>query len=159
MKSHFNEWPMPIWPTRPISFDTTKFVWTSSISFGPDQKKSLHTEFHILNHVQNVRSSPKQFGNIVTSLDAFKIIWTYRRTTQQVSTVKLGNKERFDKEQIGIKELFIDYQPFYTINLLLDKELLPISKMPNLGIKELKIVKISEKRGLSVLPDSELSLK
>ena len=42
------------------------------------------------------------------------------------NTVKLGNKERFDKEQIGIKELFMDYQPFYTINLLLDKELLPI---------------------------------
>ena len=40
--------------------------------------------------------------------------------------VKLGNKERFDKEQIGIKELFMDYQPFYTINLLLDKELLPL---------------------------------
>ena len=42
------------------------------------------------------------------------------------STVKLGNKERFDKEQIGIKELFMDNQPFYTINLLLNKELLPI---------------------------------
>ena len=42
------------------------------------------------------------------------------------TTVKLGNKERFDKEQIGIKELFMDYQPFYTINLLLDMELLPI---------------------------------
>ena len=41
------------------------------------------------------------------------------------STVKLGNKERFDKEQIGIKELIMDYQTFYTINLLLDKELLP----------------------------------
>ena len=26
--------------------------------------------------------------------------------------VKLGNKERFDKERIGIKELFMDYQPF-----------------------------------------------
>ena len=37
------------------------------------------------------------------------------------NTVKLGNKE-----QIGIKELFMDYQPFYTINLLLDKELLQI---------------------------------
>ena len=43
-----------------------------------------------------------------------------------ITTVKLGNKERFDNEQIGIKELFMDYQPFYTINLLLDKELLPI---------------------------------
>ena len=41
-------------------------------------------------------------------------------------TVKLGNKERFDKEQIDIKELITDYQTFYTINLLLDKELLPI---------------------------------
>ena len=27
-----------------------------------------------------------------------------------IYTVKLGNKERFDKEQIGIKELFMDYQ-------------------------------------------------
>ena len=45
---------------------------------------------------------------------------------RQVYTVKLGNKERLDKEQIGIKELFMDYQPFYIINLLLDKELLPI---------------------------------
>ena len=26
-----------------------------------------------------------------------------------IITVKLGNKERFDKEQIGIKELFMDY--------------------------------------------------
>ena len=43
-----------------------------------------------------------------------------------VCTVKLGDKERFDKEQIGVKELFTDYQPFYTTSLLLDKELLPI---------------------------------
>ena len=28
---------------------------------------------------------------------------------QLTDTVKLGNKERFDKEQIGIKELFMDY--------------------------------------------------
>ena len=63
------------------------------------------------------------------------------------STVKLGNKERFDKEQIGIKELFMDYQPFYTIDLLLDKELLPVQKMPKLGIKEHEIVKISKKKG------------
>ena len=40
--------------------------------------------------------------------------------------VKLNGKEHFDKEQIGVKELFTYYQPFYTINLLLDKELLPI---------------------------------
>ena len=48
------------------------------------------------------------------------------RISNFADTVKLGNKERFDKEQIGIKELIMDYQTFYTINLLLDKELLPI---------------------------------
>ena len=53
----------------------------------------------------------------------------------------------------------MDYQPFYTINLLLDKELLPIQKMLKLGIKEHKIVKISKNKGLSVWPDSELSPK
>ena len=42
------------------------------------------------------------------------------------STVKLGIKELLNKEQIGFKELFTDYQLFYTINLLLNKELLPI---------------------------------
>ena len=65
-----------------------------------------------------------------------------------VVTVKLGNKERFDEEQIGIKELIMDYQSFYTTNLLIDKELLPIWKMPKLGIKEHEIVKNSKKRGL-----------
>ena len=60
-----------------------------------------------------------------------EILFTYRLITKicdwsEYDTVKLGNKERFDKEQIGIKELFMDYQPFYTINLLLDKELLPV---------------------------------
>ena len=52
--------------------------------------------------------------------------WQGNPVARNSYTVKLGNKERFDKEQIGIKELIMDYQPFYTINLLLDKELLPI---------------------------------
>ena len=60
--------------------------------------------------------SPTKNGYILETLSSF----------HPRHTVKLGNKERFDKEQIGIKELFVDYQPFYTINLLLDKELLPI---------------------------------
>ena len=34
---------------------------------------------------------------------------------QLYRTVKLGDKEHFDKKQIGLKELFTDYQPFYTI--------------------------------------------
>ena len=38
-------------------------------------------------------------------------------------TVKLGIKELLNKEQIGFKEVFTDYHPFYTINLLLIKEL------------------------------------
>ena len=50
----------------------------------------------------------------------------YKSENFVTNTVKLGDKEHFDKEQIGVKELFTDYQPFYTINLLLDKELLPI---------------------------------
>ena len=48
------------------------------------------------------------------------------RSVQKVCTVKLGFKELLNKEQIGFKELFTDYQLFYTINLLLNKELLPI---------------------------------
>ena len=35
-------------------------------------------------------------------------------------------EELVNKEQTGFKELFTDYQFFYTINLLLDKEILPI---------------------------------
>jgi hypothetical protein len=42
------------------------------------------------------------------------------------NTVKLGIKELLNKEQIGFKELFTDYRLFYIINLLLNKELLPI---------------------------------
>ena len=42
-------------------------------------------------------------------------------------TVKLDFKELQNKEQIDFKELFADYQLFYTINLLLlNKELLSI---------------------------------
>ena len=43
-----------------------------------------------------------------------------------LNTVKLDFKELLNKEQIDFKELFTDYQLFHTINLLLNKELLPI---------------------------------
>ena len=60
----------------------------------------------------------------------FNVATKHQKTRENIlkefSTVKLGDREHFDKEQIGVKELFTDYQPFYTINLLLDKELLPI---------------------------------
>ena len=42
------------------------------------------------------------------------------------TTVKLDFKELLIKEQIDFKELFTDYQLFYTMNLLLIKELLLI---------------------------------
>ena len=45
---------------------------------------------------------------------------------QNVTTVKLDFKELLIKEKIDFKELFTDYQLFYTINLLLNKELLLI---------------------------------
>ena len=41
----------------------------------------------------------------------------------EVCTVKLDFKDLLNKEQIGFKELFTDYQLFYTINLLLNKKL------------------------------------
>ena len=59
-----------------------------------------------------------------------------------------SDKEHFDKEQIGVKELFTDYQPFYTINQLLDKELLSIKNLLKLAVSEHEIVKISKKRVL-----------
>ena len=62
----------------------------------------------------------------ITASNHVEIIGVLSHGCRKCDTVKLGNKECFDKEQIGIKELIMDYQPFYTINLLLDKELLPI---------------------------------
>ena len=50
-------------------------------------------------------------------------IFVFNMIATDFCTVKLGDKERYDKEKIGVKELFTDYQPFYTVNLLLDKEL------------------------------------
>jgi hypothetical protein len=61
------------------------------------------------------------------------------------TTVKLGDKEQVDKEQLGVKELFTDY--LHIINLLLEKEVLPILEMLKLVVSELEIVKIIKKRG------------
>ena len=62
-----------------------------------------------------------------------------------LGTVKLGNKELLNKEQTGFKELFTDYQPFYTVNLLLNKELWQPRKCQNLAFSEHGIVKIRKK--------------
>ena len=53
-------------------------------------------------------------------------------------TVKLDFKELLNKEHIDFKEIFTDYQIFYTIKLLLNKELLPISEMPNLALRNFR---------------------
>ena len=42
------------------------------------------------------------------------------------STIKLLYQYSKGTVKLDFKELFIDYQLFYTINLLLNKELLPI---------------------------------
>ena len=51
-----------------------------------------------------------------------------------IDTVKLGIKERLNKEQTGFKELFTDHQPFYTMDLLLNKELWQSRKCQNLAL-------------------------
>ena len=65
----------------------------------------------------------KEIEPILMAVNSEKISWCLPNYWRKLihSTVKLDNKERFDKEQICIKELFTDYQPFYTISLLLDK--------------------------------------
>ena len=62
-----------------------------------------------------------------------------------LTTVKLGNKELLNKEQIGFKELLTDYQLFYTINLLLNKELLLNQEMPKLALRNFRSWKLSKK--------------
>ena len=66
--------------------------------------------------------------------------------TNSSSKVKLGIKELLNKEQTGFK----DYQLFYTINILLNREPLSIQEMPKVGISEHKIVKISKKGTLEI---------
>ena len=51
-----------------------------------------------------------------------------------------------DKEQLGGKKLYTDYHPFHIMNPLVDKDLLPILKMPRLDLSERKT--ISQNRGL-----------
>ena len=46
--------------------------------------------------------------------------WQGGKQNERNSTVKLDFKELLIKEQIDFKELFTDYQLFYTINLLLN---------------------------------------
>ena len=49
-------------------------------------------------------------------------------------TVQLGINELLNKEQTGFNELFTNYRPFYTINLLLNKELWQPRKCQNLAL-------------------------
>ena len=93
-------------------------------------------------HMNNYQSHPL-FCSVILSNKSNPLLGIGIHRFQQYS--QRGDKERFDKEQISVKELFTDYQPFYTINLLLD--FLPIQKMTKLGVSEQEIVKISKKKG------------
>ena len=52
------------------------------------------------------------------------------------------------KEQNWFKELFTDYQPFHTIDLLLNKEHLPTQEMPNLALVNTRLWKLAKKGDL-----------
>ena len=54
-------------------------------------------------------------------------------------------KELLNKEQIGFKELLTDHQLFYTINLLLNKELLLMKEMPNLALRNFISLELAKK--------------
>ena len=41
------------------------------------------------------------------------------RALEITITIKLGNKDRLDKKQTGVKERFTEYQPFNVLDLLL----------------------------------------
>ena len=56
------------------------------------------------------------------------------RLQQVKNLVKLDIKELLHKEKTGFKELFTDYQPFYAINILLNKELWSSRKCQNLSL-------------------------
>ena len=64
-------------------------------------------------------------------------------------TVKLCIKELLNREQTGFKELFTVYQPFYTIDLLLNRELWQSRKYQNLALVNTKLWKLVKKRGLT----------
>ena len=82
------------------------------------------TSIILILHIKANKDHDSETKNVKLSLYSnfsFEIHFLHQcRFCTIKTTVKLGNRERFDKEQIGIKELFMDYQPFHTINLLLD---------------------------------------
>ena len=92
----------------------------------------VHTNPEILQHTIIGSKAPDGLGlmHLIQDMAAFEagpsdqIRWA--RYQYFYCTVKLGIKELLNKEQIGFRDPFTDYQLFYTINLLLNKELLPI---------------------------------
>ena len=83
---------------------------------------------------------------IVIDMYDAKVLFCMQCVQKIWITVKLEIKELLNKEQTGFKELCSEYQLLYTINPLLNKELLPIYEMPILGISEHKIVKINKNK-------------
>ena len=78
----------------------------------------LHSSFHWTNMCFNKISFGDNLGCI-----CYLLLKPRYKKTLTCYTVKLGNKERFDKEQIGIKKPF----PVTNLNLLhKDKDLLAL---------------------------------
>ena len=65
-------------------------------------------------------------------------------------TVKLGIKELLNKEQTGFKDFLTDYQPYYTINLLFNKEIWQPRKCQVLALVNTRLWKLAKKRTLKV---------
>jgi hypothetical protein len=80
-----------------------------------DQKAVQTILFSMVHSLQNhkPKNNIHNIGYLKTDL---KILQNTKIFNYLLCTVKLGIKELLNKEQIGFKELFTDYQLFYTIN-------------------------------------------
>ena len=58
----------------------------------------------------------------------------------------LGKLDIEVQSKLMLRNFFTDYQPFYVIDILLDKDILLILEMPKLGVSEYEFVKISKER-------------
>ena len=88
------------------------------------KNRSLLCNFCTAYECQKLRIDSQHCSNIPRLNQG--IFWSFLPFIPFPYTVKLDFKEPLIKEQIDFKELFTDYQLFYTINLLLNKELLLI---------------------------------
>ena len=68
------------------------------------EKDCFHDSEYLRSNKQFVIAISKQFMTVINK--QFIIVFNKKFMIMYLGTVKLGNKERFDKEQIGIKKPF-----------------------------------------------------